>query len=106
MDRGTSTTQATAARDPATDPGIDPQPCPDTATAPGPALKVAAELIRTILHFWPEWRQWLQAFPDPRLQPLITYERSFLVLWGLCLFLFKLRSRRQLDYELDACGTQ
>ena len=69
-------------------------------------MKVAAELVRTILHFWPEWRQWLKAFPDPRLQPLITYERAFLILWGLSLFLFKLRSRRQLDYDLDAHGTQ
>lgn len=66
---------------------------------------MGAELVRTILHFWPELRQWLKDFPDPRRQELITYERSFLACWALSLFLFKLRSRRQLDYELDARDT-
>jgi hypothetical protein len=38
--------------------------------------------------------------PDPRCQERITYDKSFLLLSGLFLFLFKLRSRRQFDYDL------
>jgi len=37
---------------------------------------------------------------------MITYDKRFLVWWGLSLFLFQLGSRRQLDFDLDAHGTQ
>lgn len=36
----------------------------------------------------------------------ITYHPRFLFYWGLSLFLFKLASRRQLDYELARSGPQ
>jgi hypothetical protein len=63
-------------------------------------------LVRTIRHFFPEINAWMDAIPDPRFQPFVVYHKRFLLWWGLSLFLFKLASRRQLDFELDARGTQ
>jgi len=51
-------------------------------------------------HFWPKLRDWLKAMPDARDPEAIVYSPQFLLVWGLCLFLFKLGSRRQLDYRL------
>lgn len=48
----------------------------------------------------------LDQLPDPRPGAAVTYSARFLLWWGLFLFLCKLRSRRQLDFDLDACGTQ
>lgn len=62
-------------------------------------------LVRTVAHFFPEFNDWLDTVPDPRFPPFITYHKRFLLWWGLCLFLFKLGSRRQLDFELDANDT-
>ncbi|MGH7880065.1 MAG: hypothetical protein ACREQD_11300, partial [Candidatus Binataceae bacterium] len=62
-------------------------------------------MVRTIRHFWPEFNDWLDRFPDPRFQPYVTYDRRFLVWWGISLYLFQLGSRRQLDFDLDARGT-
>jgi hypothetical protein len=61
--------------------------------------------VQTIRHFWPQLNVWLSALPDPRDQRLITYDRRFLTWCGLGLFLFKLRSRRQLDFAFDARGS-
>jgi hypothetical protein len=68
-------------------------------------LKVGAVLVRTIRHFFPELNAWMDAIQDPRFLPFVVYHKRFLLWWGLCLFLFKLGSRRQLDFELDAAGT-
>jgi len=35
---------------------------------------------------------------------MVLYHRRFLLWWGLCLFLLKLGSRRQLDYQLNGDG--
>ncbi len=51
-------------------------------------------------HFWPYFTLWLSRLPDTRDQRLITYDRQFLAWWGLLLFALKLRSRRQLDFDL------
>jgi hypothetical protein len=48
----------------------------------------------------------MDAVPDPRFEPFVVYHKRFLLWWGLSLFLFKLGSRRQLDFELDARATQ
>ena len=37
---------------------------------------------------------------------MVTYHKRFLVWWGLSLFLCKLSSRRQLDYQLNTDGPQ
>jgi hypothetical protein len=69
-------------------------------------LSIGPALVRTLRHFWPEFNDWLDEIPDPRHQPAITYQARFLLHWGLALFLFKLGSRRNLDFDLDATGTQ
>ena len=63
-------------------------------------------MVRTVRHFWPDFSRWLAELPDTRLQPLITYDRRFLAWWGLALFVFKLGSRRQLDFDLRDLSTQ
>jgi hypothetical protein len=62
--------------------------------------------VRTLRHFGPEFTSWLDAVPDRRFAPFITYDKRFLIWWGLSLDLFQLAARRQLDFELDARGTQ
>jgi hypothetical protein len=63
-------------------------------------------LVQTVRHYWPAFNDWLDEIPDPRPAASVTYAARFLFWWGLSLFLFKLGSRRQLDFELDAHGTQ
>jgi hypothetical protein len=43
---------------------------------------------------------------DPRFLPFVEYHKRFLLWWGLALFLFKLSSRRQLDYQLNTDGPE
>jgi hypothetical protein len=69
-------------------------------------LNIGPELVRTIRHFWPKLNDWLDDLPDRRDQATITYAARFLLWWGLSLFLFKLGSRRNLDFDLDARGTK
>ena len=58
------------------------------------------------MHFWPDLNGRLDQIDDPRHQAAITYHKRFLLYWGLSLFLFKLGSRRQLDFELAQAGPQ
>jgi hypothetical protein len=69
-------------------------------------MSLGEALPTTIRHFWPEFNQWLDAVPDSRFPPLVVYHRRFLIWWGISLYLFQLGSRRQLDFDLDARGTQ
>jgi hypothetical protein len=69
-------------------------------------LNVGACLVRTVRHFFPDLEAWMDDVPDPRFQPFVIYDKRFLLWWALSLFLFKLGSRRQLDFELDARGTE
>jgi hypothetical protein len=62
--------------------------------------------VRTVRHFWPEFNDWLERVPDTRFFPYVIYNKRFLIWWGISLYLFQLGSRRQLDYDLDARGTQ
>jgi hypothetical protein len=68
-------------------------------------VNLGKALPATIRHFWPEFNQWLDTVPDSRFLPLITYDKRFLIWWGISLYLFQLGSRRQLDFDLDARGT-
>ena len=106
MDRRTSSPQTTAAGDFATESGSGARSCASTETTPGSPLKVGALLVRTIRHFFPELNDWMDAIPDPRFRPFVVYHKRFLLWWELSLFLFQLSSRRQLDFELAARGTQ
>ena len=62
--------------------------------------------MQTIGHFFPQFHDWLDQIPDPRFLPLVVYHKRFLVWWGLALFLCKLGSRRQLDYQLNTDGPE
>jgi hypothetical protein len=57
-------------------------------------------LVRTTRHFFPDFNDWLDGFPDHRDLARISYQPRFLVWIGLFLFLCKLGSRRQIDYQL------
>ena len=57
-------------------------------------------------HFFPELNTWIDQIPDQRFAPLVVYHKRFLVWWGLSLFLCKLSSRRQLDYQLNTDGPE
>jgi hypothetical protein len=105
MDCRTQTSQDAPGRDPSTDgeAGANPRPAPETEK--GPTLNIGPDLVRTVRHFWPEINDWLDEIPDRRDQTAITYVARFLLWWGLSLFLFKLGSRRNLDFDLDARGT-
>jgi hypothetical protein len=59
-----------------------------------------------VRHFFPELNAWIDEIPDPRFAPLVIYHKRFLAWWGLCLFLCKLSSRRQLDYQLNTDGPE
>jgi hypothetical protein len=62
-------------------------------------------LAQTVRHFFPPFNDWLQALPDTRDPEACIYATRFLAWWGICLYLFQLGSRRQLDFKLDARGT-
>jgi hypothetical protein len=57
-----------------------------------------------VRHFFPDLNAWIDAIDDPRFPPLVVYHKRFLVWWGLGLFLCKLGSRRQLDYQFHTDG--
>jgi len=44
---------------------------------------------------------WIEEIEDPRCPVRCRYDKRFLLWWGLTLFLCKLGSRRQLDYQLN-----
>ncbi len=62
--------------------------------------------MRTLGHFFPDLNTWIDAIDDPRFAPLVIYHKRFLLWWGLSLFLCKLSSRRQLDYQLNTDGPE
>jgi hypothetical protein len=104
MDRQSSAAETTAAGNPSPHPGPSPDPCPTPKAAAGTTLNVGPIFAQTARHFFPDLNTWLSAVPDPRFQPFVIYHRRFLLWWGLSLFLFKLTSRRQLDYQLNTDG--
>jgi hypothetical protein len=57
-------------------------------------------------HFFPDLNAWIDEIHDPRFPPLVIYHKRFLLWWGLSLFLCKLSSRRQLDYQLNTDGPE
>jgi hypothetical protein len=48
----------------------------------------------------------LDELPDTRFAPLVVYDRKFMAWWGVALFMLKLGSRRQLDFDLRDLSTQ
>ncbi|NLH39664.1 MAG: transposase [Elusimicrobia bacterium] len=58
-------------------------------------------LYKTMRHFFPEYRQWLRDMKDPRKKNMTSYELPVMIWVGILLFLLKLGSKRQINYELD-----
>jgi hypothetical protein len=69
-------------------------------------LTIGPTLVRTLRHFFPRFNEYLDDIDDPRLEPNVSYDKRFLLWWGLALFLLKLGSRRQLDFQLGRDGPQ
>lgn len=84
------------------DRGSDPGTRAAPKAAPGATLNIGPILVRTLDHFFPEFKAWIDLIDDPRFLPLVVYHKRFLVWWGLSLFLCKLSSRRQLDYQFNS----
>jgi hypothetical protein len=59
-----------------------------------------------VRHFFPDLNAWIDEIDDPRFLPLVVDHKRFLVWWGLGLFLCKLGSRRQLDYQFNSDGPE
>jgi hypothetical protein len=106
MDRTTQTPETPPPGDPHPQPRPRPHPRPDAAPQGGTALIVAQAFVQTVRHFFPDLNDWLEELPDSRDPEAIVYETRFLAWWGLWLYLGQLRSRRQLDFQLDAWGTR
>jgi hypothetical protein len=106
MGRRTQTPQDPPDRDQSTDRGSGQGPRPAPTTQKGAVLNIGPLLPLTLRHFWPTLNDRLDQIHDPRPQASTTYASRFLLWWGLSLFLFKLGSRRQLDYELARSGPE
>ena len=104
MDRQSSTAQTTAARNSSAQPGAGADPRPASRPPPRATLNIGPIFVQTVRHFFPDLDSWLDEIDDPRFQPFVVYHKRFLLWWGLSLFLFKLGSRRQLDYQLNTDG--
>jgi hypothetical protein len=68
-------------------------------------LNIGPLFARTVRHFFPDLNAWLDQVPDPRCPERITYHRRFLLWYGILLFVGKLGSRRQLDFQYREAGT-
>ena len=67
-------------------------------------MSIGPILALTVRHFFPQINDWIGQIKDPRFQPFVEYDAKFLLWWGLALFLLKLGSRRQLDFQLAGDG--
>lgn len=61
-------------------------------------------VYKTLRHFFPAMRHWLDAMPDPRDRSRITYPLRSLFWSGVLMFLFHLSARRRLRYDLNSEG--
>jgi hypothetical protein len=50
--------------------------------------------------------RWIDDIHDPRFRPFVVYDKHFLVWLGIMLFVCKLTSRRQLDYQFNTDGPE
>jgi hypothetical protein len=69
-------------------------------------LTIGPILAQTVRHYFPELNDWFDQIDDPRFLPFVTYDKRFLLWYGLGLFLCKLGSRRQLDFQLHNDGPE
>jgi hypothetical protein len=97
-------TETTPPRDPSALGGAAAGQGTAVETQSGAALIAGRALVQTTRHFFPQLNAWLDRLPDTRVQDACTYDTRFLAWWGLCLYLFQLGSRRQLDFDLRDGG--
>ncbi len=74
--------------------------------AAGTTLNIGPILVQTIRHFFPDLNTWIDEIDDPRFPPMVVYNKRFLVWLGLSLFLCKLSSRHQLDFQFNTDGPE
>jgi hypothetical protein len=103
---GISASQRIDDRDQSTESGSGPQPPQTSETQTRSTLDIGPIFVQTVHHFFPDLNDWIDQIDDPRFLPFVTYDKKFLMWWGLSLFLFKLKSRRQLDFELNTDGPE
>jgi hypothetical protein len=106
MGARTPTPQGPDPRGQPADPGSDQRPRSGPQATSGPTLNIGPILARTVVHFFPHLNTWIDEIDDPRFAPFVIYSKRFLVWWGFSLFLLKLSSRRQLDYQLNTDGPE
>ena len=104
MGTRTSPPQDLGPRGQPADPGSGPKPCHQPQTPPGTTLNIGPILALTVRHFFPQFNDWIDQIPYLRFQPFVIYHKRFLLWWGLTLFLCKLSSRRQLDFQCNTDG--
>ena len=61
-------------------------------------------LHKTLRHFFPAMRHWLDSLADPRDPSRITYPFRSLFWSGVLMFVFHLSARRRLRYDLNSKG--
>jgi hypothetical protein len=105
MDRQPQETQDTAERDSPTECGSGEDPRHSHETEERPSLKIGPFLVQTIRHFFPDFNDWLDEFPDPRHPERSEYDKRFLLGCALMLFLCKLGSRRAGDFHFRAADS-
>ena len=59
-------------------------------------------LYKTASHFFPSFNNWLRGINDPRNKKSIIYPLPVMIWIALLLFIFKLGSRRQVNFQLNA----
>jgi len=57
--------------------------------------------FRVLGHFYPKFVKWLGNISDPRFPEMIIYRSELLILVGIFLFMFKLGSRRNINFQLS-----
>jgi hypothetical protein len=106
MGAGIPTAQGPDPRNQPVGSGLGPESRAAPNAAAGATLTIGPIWARTLRHFFPQLNAWIDQIPDPRFLPLVIDHKRFLIWWGLSLFLCKLGSRRQLDYQLNTDGPE
>ena len=65
------------------------------------AGRIKMTLYKTMRQFFPSFNNWLKQTGDPRNENDVVYGISALLWEGILLFLLKLGSRRQINYQFN-----
>lgn len=56
---------------------------------------------KTMRHFFPSFRNWLEQIEDPRMKLMIDYSLPSVIWVGIMLFLMKIEARRQINFRFN-----